>query len=239
MKKAFLLLLAFILAISINTALSQQQCTSQFTNECGNCYQFTFTNNSGVPIDELQVLVSGGSFYFSWAGVSSTANSDGWTYSPNAFNPNVTMLTFTGGTPIPNNSTKGIFHFCLSGELQGAPIITIRALSNKQLACTTMTEFSNHGICCDNFIMSVTNSAPTANDQGDCCYNFSLLAKTDLPGLFYVKFRPLNVAVSVGTKLAPSSPAGWGTPTTWLNGAQFPVPANGLMPDVHQYFRKL
>ncbi|MCL5990668.1 MAG: T9SS type A sorting domain-containing protein [Bacteroidetes bacterium] len=237
MKKVFYLLIAFILAISINTAFSQQQCTANLTNDCGNCYNFTFTNNSGSPVDQIQVLVSGGSFYFSWGGVSSTAASEGWTFSPTSFNPNVTMLTFNGGTPIPNNSTKGNFHFCLSGDLQGAPIFTFRAISNKQIVCTTMTERSNMGICCDNLVMSVVSSDPTPNDQGDCCYNFSLLAKTEFPGLFYVRFKPLLTSVTVGTKIAPSSPAGWGTPSNYQNGAQFPAPANGMMPGVHQYFR--
>ena len=237
MKKIFYLLIAFILVISINSAFSQQQCSVELTNECGNCYKFTFTNNTGSPVDEIQVLVSGGSFYFSWAGVSSTANSDGWTFSPTSFNPNVTTLTFAGGTPIPNNSTKGNFHFCLSGDLQSAPNLTFRAMSNKQIVCTTMTERSNMDLCCDNLIMTATSSNPTPNDQGDCCYNFSLLAKTEFTSIFYVRFKPLNTGVSVGTKISPSSPAGWGAASSWLNGAQFQAPTNGIAPTTHQNFR--
>ncbi|MBI5324383.1 MAG: T9SS type A sorting domain-containing protein [Ignavibacteriae bacterium] len=239
MKKIFYLLIAFFLVLSSNSLMSQTQCGVELTNECGNCYKFTFTNNSGSPVDEIQVLVSGGSFYFSWGGVSGTASADGWTFSPTTYNPNVTMLTFSGGTPIPNNSSKGNFHFCISGDLQGAPIFTFRALSNKQIVCTTMTERSNAGLCCDNLVMSVASSNPTPNDQGDCCYNFSLLAKTAFPNstVFYVRFKPLITGVIVGTKLSPTSPAGWGTPAAFGNGASFPTPAAGITPENHQYFR--
>ncbi|TAL70268.1 MAG: T9SS type A sorting domain-containing protein [Bacteroidetes bacterium] len=239
MKKIFYLLIAMLLAVCVNSALSQQQCTANLTNECGNCYQFTFTNNTGSPVDEIQVLVSGGSFYFSWGDVSGTAHSESWTFSPTSYNPNVTMLTFSGGTPIPNNSTKGTFHFCLSGDLQGGPVLTFRALSNKQVVCTTMVERPNYGICCDNLVMTVANSDPTPNDQGDCCYNFSLLAKTAFPQstIFYVRFKPLNPGVSVGTKLSPTTPSGWGTATAFGNGAQFQTPAAGITPETHQYFK--
>ncbi len=90
---------------------------------------------------------------------------------------------------------------------------------------------------CDSLKWSYTSVNPTPNDQGDCCYNFSLHSGLTYSNITNVIFTPLNQGVYVGSYTAPTSPSGWGTPSAYQNGVQFPTPNRQLSAGTHQFFK--